>query len=109
MAAPSELSSAIAFDLDLDFARRYLKPCGEVDGVTVLILLDAAKALTAAAVGDLTIDLAGITGADSALVQALVEIRRDLRAQGAGLWLVNEPACVLRLFRVSEYRAVLAQ
>jgi len=25
------------------------------------------------------------------------------------LWLVNEPACVLRLFRVSGFRAMLAQ
>jgi len=109
MAAPSELASAIAFDLELDFARRYLTPSGEVDVATVPILLDAAKAFMASTVGDLTIDLAGITFADSALLHALEEIRRDLRAQGAGLWLVNEPACVLRLFRVSGFRAMLAQ
>ena len=109
MAATSDFAPAIAFDLDLDFARRYLKPCGEVDAATVPILLDAAKAFMAAAVGDLTIDLAGITFADSALLNALEMIRSDLRAQGAGLWLVNEPDCVLRLFLASGFRAVLAQ
>lgn len=109
MAASTELAPRVAFDLEIDFARRTLRPCGEIDAATAPILLDAANAFMGTAVGDLTIDLAKVTFADSGLLHALLEIRNDLRAQGAGLWLVNEPACVLRLFLASGFRAVLAQ
>lgn len=109
MTASREFAPRVVFDVGLDHARRCLKPSGELDGATAPILLNAAKAFMAVAVGDLTIDLAEVTFADSALLGALVDIQRELHAQGARLSLINEPACVLRLFLASGFRAVLAQ
>jgi anti-sigma B factor antagonist len=104
-----DLAPRVAFDLAIDYARRILRPGGEIDVATAPILLDAANALIATAVGDLTIDFAEVTFADSGLLHALLDIRALVRAQGAGLWLVNEPSCVLRLFMASGFRAVLAR
>lgn len=97
----------VSFDVGIDFAHRTLRPSGEIDAATASVLLSAADALMSAAVGDLTIDLAAVTFADSGLLHALLDIRNGLRAQGAGLWLVNEPSCIKRLFLASGFRAVL--
>ena len=110
MAAPTALEShsRVSFDVAIDLTHRTLRPSGEIDTATAPILLDAAGAFMTV-VGDLTIDLAGVTFADSALLHALLSIRNQLRAQGAGLWLVNERSCVRRIFLVSGFRAELAQ
>ena len=110
MAAPTALEShsRVSFDVAIDLTHRTLSPSGEIDMATAPILLDAAKAFMTV-VGDLTIDLAGVTFADSALLHALLSIRNQLRAQGAGLWLVNERSCVQRLFLLSGFRAELAR
>jgi anti-sigma B factor antagonist len=111
MAASNALASDpdIGLDVATDFARRTLAPSGELDIATAPVLLSAADTLIAMAVGDLTIDLSAVTFADSSLLHALLDIRNKLRAQGAGLWLVNEPSCVKRLFLASGFRAVLAR
>ena len=110
MAAPTALAShsQVSFDVAIDLTHRTLRPSGEIDTATAPILLEAATAVMIV-VGDLTIDLAGVTFADSALLHALLSIRNQLRAQGAGLWLVNEPSCVRRIFFASGFRAELAR
>lgn len=109
MAASTVLVSRVNFDLGIDFTRRALTPSGEIDAATAPILLDAADAFMSMAVGDVTLDLAQVTFADSALLHAVLVIRNALRAQGAGLWLVNEPTCVKRLFQASGFAAEFAQ
>ena len=110
MPAPTAFVSHphVSFDVAIDLTHRTLRPSGEVDTATAPILLQAANALIATAVGDLTIDLAGVTFADSGLLSALLDIRNQLRAQGAGLWLVNEPSCVRRIFFACGFWAELA-
>ena len=111
MAASNPLASTrhVSLDVVIDVARRILTVRGAVDAASGPSLLGAADALLTTAVGDLTIDLAMVTFADSTLLRALLDIRRVLRTQGAGLWLVNEPSCVQRLFVDSGFRAVLAR
>ena len=99
----------VSFDVAIDSTHRTLRPSGEIDMATAPILLEAAGAFMSTEVGDVTIDLAGVTFADSALLHALIVIRNDLRAQGAGLWLVNELFCAQRLFLASGFRPVLAR
>ena len=110
MAAWTALASGphVSFDVAIDFTHRTLRPSGEIDTATAPLLLDAANAVMAV-VGDLTIDLARVTFADSALLHALLIIRNQLRAQGAGVWLVNEPSCVQRIFLACGFRAELAR
>jgi len=103
MAAPFALAQYANFDVEIDDTSRTLKPRGEVDALTAPILFDAAKAMMAAEVGDVTVDLARVTFASSALVNGLISMRTELGRQGAGLWLVNEPSCVLRVFRASGF------
>jgi len=105
MAAAITLAARMGFDLEINYARRTLRPCGEIDATTAPKLLDAANAFMSSAVGDLIIDLAQVTFADSALLHALLDIRTDLRMQGARLWLVNEPPNVVRLFQLSGFIA----
>jgi anti-anti-sigma factor len=111
MAASITPASAphVGFDVAIDVARRTLTLRGAIDAASAPSLLGAADALLTTAVGDLIIDLAKVTFADPTLLRALLDIRRVLRAQGAGLWLVNEPSCVKRLFLDSEFRAVLTR
>jgi anti-anti-sigma regulatory factor len=108
MAASIALVPPVGFDLAIDFVHRTLKPCGKIDATAARVLLGAANAFLTMAVADLTIDLAEVTAADSALLDALRAIHNGQHAQGAGLWLVNEPSCVKRLFLASGFRAVLA-
>lgn len=117
MAGSTNSPSSPSADPDIDFGvgvevdsvRRTLTPYGEIDVASAPLLLKAAEKLIGEAVGDMTVDLAAVTFADTGLLHALIDIDGQLRAQGAGLWLVNEPSCVKRLFLASGSRAAFAR
>jgi anti-anti-sigma factor len=92
------------FDIDFDLDARVLTPYGELDMVTTPILLAAVKAFTHEIPGDVTIDFAGVTFGDTALVNALIEIREDQHEQGQTMTIVNATATILRLFLLTGFR-----
>jgi phospholipid transport system transporter-binding protein len=57
--------------------------------------------------GDLTIDLSGVTRADSAGMALLVEWQRLARAEGGKVKLVNMPPQVVRMVRVTGLEELL--
>jgi anti-anti-sigma factor len=83
------------FDISIDIQAREIGLVGEVDMATAPLLLTAATSLFSPHPGDLTLDLTGVTFADSALLNVIDEITGRLNVH---LRLINPTAAVKRLF-----------
>ena len=77
------------FSVHIDATGRVITVSGELDVSTAPILDDAVRSLNAIAPGDVTIDCAGLTFADSALENACVRIQELLMRTGHALRLVH--------------------
>ncbi|MDT4939427.1 MAG: hypothetical protein QOG80_3098 [Pseudonocardiales bacterium] len=87
------------FDIDLDVAEREIRVFGEVDMMTAPLLTAAATSMLTSAPGDLVLDLAGVTFADSALLHAIDQMRAALDDDDeCEVRLLNASAAVKRLF-----------
>lgn len=85
------------FEISIDVQAREIVLVGEVDMATAPSVLAAAAAFFSPPPGDVTFDLAGVTFADSALLNVIEEITRRMSA-GTDLWFINPTAPVKRLF-----------
>ena len=83
------------FDISIDIQAREIGLVGEVDIATAPLLLFAATSLFGLHPGDLTLDLAGVMFADSALLKVIDEITGRLNVD---LRLINATAAIKRLF-----------
>jgi anti-anti-sigma factor len=83
------------FDISIDIQARVIGLVGAVDIATAPLLLAAATSLFGLHPGDLTLDLAAVTFADSALLKVIDELTGRLNVD---LRLINATAAVKRLF-----------
>lgn len=88
-------TSREVFDISIDVEAREIGLIGEVDIATAPLILAASTSFFGPNPGDLTLDLTGVTFADSALLNVIDEITGRLSAD---LWLINPTAAVKRLF-----------
>jgi anti-anti-sigma factor len=94
------------FDISIDVEAREIGLAGEVDMATAPLVLAAATSFFGSRHGDLTLDLAGVTFADSSLLNVIEEINRQLNAD---LRLINASAPVKRLFLAGGATRLLAE
>jgi anti-anti-sigma factor len=97
-AIPQRDTSSSQFAIDIDVGLRTLYLVGELDGMTAPCVLAVGEAFLAGSPGDLTLDLCRVMFADSALHNAIVQLRRHLDAAGAHLRLINHSTAIKRLF-----------
>jgi anti-anti-sigma regulatory factor len=93
------------FEVDLisDVARgRTVRVCGEVDIATSALLRDALMA-AADGSGDITVDLAEVTFADTHLGHDLIELRVRQDGYGHRLNVINIPRRVRRLLVLANF------
>jgi anti-anti-sigma factor len=83
------------FDISIDIEAREIGLFGEVDMATAPLLLAAAMPFCGRRRGDLTLDLDGVTFADSSLLNTIEEIAARLDGE---VWLLNPSAAIKRLF-----------
>jgi anti-anti-sigma factor len=88
-------TSGETFDISIDIEAREIGLVGDVDMATAPLVLAAATPFLGPHPGGLTLDLTGVTFADSALLTVIDEITGRLKAD---LWLINPTAAVKRLF-----------
>ena len=93
--ALEQKTSTEPFDISIDIQARVIGLVGAVDIATAPLLLAAATSLFGLHPGELTLDLAGVMFADSALLQVIDEITGSLAVD---LRLINATAAVKRLF-----------
>ena len=88
-------TSGDVFDVLIFVQDREIGLIGEVDMATAPLLLAAASSFFGPPGGALTLDLSGVTFADSALLNVIEQITDRLNAD---LLLINATAAVKRLF-----------
>ncbi|MGE0371222.1 MAG: lipid asymmetry maintenance protein MlaB [Gammaproteobacteria bacterium] len=84
-----------------------LSVSGELNFATVPALLERGAALLAAGGGRIRLDLGGVTRADSAGLALLIEWLRLARSRRASLEIVNMPAQLRAIARVSGLDGIL--
>lgn len=95
MAEPAIEAIPEGFAIDVDFARRLIRPSGELDVATSGMLLEAARSLGEQP-DDLTIDCAQLSLISSAGLNALVTISTAQHDRRRDLFLINVSALMKR-------------
>jgi anti-anti-sigma factor len=95
MAEPAIEPLTDGFTIDVDFARRVIRPTGELDVATTGMLLEAARSLGEQP-EDLTIDCAELLLISSAGLNALVAISTAQHDHRRDLFLINVSALLKR-------------
>jgi phospholipid transport system transporter-binding protein len=80
---------------------------GALDFSSVPALLDSGRLLFPAS-GSVRLDLGGLESANSAGLALLLEWRREFQRSGRGLQLLNVPAALANIARVSELESILS-
>lgn len=80
---------------------------GELNMQTVPALAGEAHALLAQASGELAVDLAGVTRADSAALALLIDLQRQARRQDCSIRFYHLPEQLDQILRLSELHEIL--
>ncbi|MEJ2360948.1 MAG: STAS domain-containing protein [Gammaproteobacteria bacterium] len=80
---------------------------GELNMQTVPALASAGHSLLAQAEGDICIDLAGVSRADSAGLALLIDLQRQARRQQCGIRFEHLPEQLVQILRLSELHEIL--
>ncbi len=80
---------------------------GELDATSAPKLRTALEAAIAAGVGDIHLDLGGVTFIDSSGLQSITAVLRELRESGHDLSIASASRSVRRIFEVTGLRDLL--
>ena len=80
---------------------------GELNMQTVPALAESARALLAQAQGELTVDLSGVSRADSAGLALLIDLQRLARQQQFTIRFSHLPEQLSQIMRLSELPEIL--
>lgn len=80
---------------------------GELNMQTVPALAESAHTLLAQASGELAVDLAGVSRADSAGLALLIDLQRQARRHQCGIHFYHLPEQLEQILRLSELHEIL--